>query len=196
MEPVGTYCSSSERNFHSSVEPFDLTIGLWMIWGHLGHRNSKFSANSSPNGGYELAPSIWSQSGRNTAPWNPGWNKSMHIGLSSYWRQRNYFWPPCTPINHCKQVRVTMTWRKRSHNVNMNVQKPSSWNRDLRNTRFHMGTNLALLTLQTGSRPGTYFTWHLRPDKTWGYHSSGTSYYKVSCGVKQVEQSLSERKRN
>ena len=68
MEPVGTCCPSSERNFQASVELFDHTVGLGVIRGCLGHGDSKFSANSGLDGGYKLASSVQGQSGRNAVP--------------------------------------------------------------------------------------------------------------------------------
>ena len=163
-------------------------ITLWMEIGSHDPWNPKDWVNLWPNGGCELGTSIRGQESWLSKPRNPHRDESSSTSLSSDGGERNSIWPPGGSVNHCQEVVKPLAGGQGSQQIQMDVRKSYTRNRDPWDGRLHMRLDLTLLTSETGPCPEAHILGKDRPHTSRGQKPPRSSCTQMREAMKIKEQ--------
>ena len=110
--------------------------------------------------------------------------------------ERNSFRPAGGTVNHSKEVCVTGGRGERANQINMNVRKPLSRNRNMLRRDVGVAVDFGSLTGETGATPGSDVTGKVWPDITRGNEAAGGTNTRMCQVVNVMKYLFTESERN
>ena len=101
--------------------------------------------------------------------------------------ERNSLRPAGGMVNHRKEVCVAGGRGERTNQINMNVRKPLSRNRNMLRRDVGVAVDFGSLTGETGVTPGSDVTRKMRPDIKGGNEAAGSMDARMSQIMNVVE---------
>ena len=110
--------------------------------------------------------------------------------------ERNSFRPAGGTVNHRKEVCVAGGRGERANQINVNVRKPLSRNRNMLRRDVGVAVDFGSLTGETGATPGSDVTRKMRPDITGGNEAASSMDARMSQIMDVMENQFTKRLRN
>ena len=155
----------------------------------------KETTQVKPKSRCKLGTTIRGDNGRNTKSGDPGMDEGRSA-VGGNGGERNSFRPAGGTVNHSKEVCVTGGRGERANQINMNVRKPLSRNRNMLRRNFCVAVDFGSLTGETGATPGSDVTGKMRPDITGGNEAASSTDARMSQIMYVMENQFMKRLRN
>ena len=187
MKPVSCGGASPESGFEAAVKVLDQIIGLGMIGSGRLMGDVKETTQVKPKSRCKLGTTIRGDNGRNTKSGDPGMDESRSTVDGGSGGERNSFRPVGGTVNHRKEVCLAGGRGERTNQINMNVRKPLSRNRNMLRRDVGVAVDFGSLTGETGVTPGSDVTRKMRPDIKGGNEAAGSMDARMSQIMNVVE---------
>ena len=196
VKPVSIIAAGVESHLKAVVKTFNKAIGLGMVGSGRLMRYVKMGAKRDPEGRGELRTMVRSDNVWHTKVGDPMMHQSSGAVIIRGGGQRVSFRPMGSAVNNGEKICVTRRGRERTHQIHMNVQELTGWERNGCQAKVSMAVDLSGLASQTSTAPGGDIFGQAGPHIVGREKAAGSPNAQVSKAVNMLEEDMAERLRN
>ena len=152
-----------ERLFESAMEPFDETVGLWVIRGGRMRPNAPCLHELGPCVGEKLHPSVGRDGGWNSVVRDPSERETIHDRFDGHVLQWDRGWPTCESVDDGEDILVSVGLTE-CDNVEIDVVETLRGDREVADRWDSVLNHLSPLTMDALARPFATVLAHGRPN--------------------------------
>ena len=179
-----------EGLFESTVEPFDETVGLWVIRGGRMRPNAPCLHELGPCVGEKLHPSVGRDGGWDSVVRDPSERETIHDRFDGHVLQWDRGWPTCESVDNCEDILVSVGLTE-CDDVEIDVVETLRGDREIADRWNSVFDYLGSLAVDALTSPFRHVLSERGPDEFFGDGLSSPFDTGVSETVKGVKNSAS-----